>query len=233
MNDFSDLTVIIPTLNEAESVPELAGLLLKKYGGVKIIISDDGSSDGTKQAVSKLQRSKKNITFLDRKNKSVHGLTESVIDAAQIVKTKKIIVMDGDMQHPYQKVGDISKMLDKSDIVIGVRTHVKNWGAHRRIASKTMSSFVYAVFKLRGLATSGDMMSGFFGIKTNLFKSLIAKNKKAFVGKGYKVLLDTLRIIGKDVTISEIRFGTFQSRRHGKSKLGINQLPNTLKSTLG
>ena len=231
--NFSDTTVIIPTFNESENVPKLLSLLIQNYKGIRAIVSDDGSTDGTKEKVLKMSKKyKSQVYFLDRSKSSVHGLTASVIDAATIVKTKKTVVMDGDMQHPFEKVKDLSKKLDDYDLAICVRTRVKDWGISRRIMSKCMATFVYTVFKLRGKPTCKDMMTGFFGIRTELFKSVIKKNERAYVGSGYKVLLDTLRIIGKNITIVEVGYATFHNRKHGESKLGMNQIINTIKSTL-
>lgn len=233
MKDFSDLTVIIPTLNEVDNVPRLVSLLLQRYNGISIIVADDGSTDGTKEAVALAAKAYRNrVRFLDRKGKSVHGLTASVLDAASVVSTNKTVVMDGDMQHPFQKVGEMSKSLDDNDLVIGTRSTVKDWGIGRRVMSKCMSSFVYTMFKLRGKPTCNDMMSGFFGIRTQLFKSLISANRKAFVYDGYKVLLDILRVINRKAVIGSVMYDTFHLRLHGKSKLGMSQIVNTLRSTL-
>ncbi len=236
MYDFSDLTVIIPTLNEAENVPKLLSLLIRKYNGIKIIVSDDGSTDGTKENVVRLARRRpKQVMFLDRRRSRVHGLTASVLEAVLITKTEKIIVMDGDMQHPFEKVGNIARALDANDLVIGVRTSVKYWGIGRRLVSVCMRSFVYVVFKIRGKPTCSDMMSGFFGIRAHIFKSLIRKNRNSFVGNGYKVLLDVLRLINRKASIADVPYSTFHDRKYGKSKttiLGMNQSINTLKSAL-
>ncbi len=234
MSDFSNLTVIIPTLNEADNISKLISHLSGRYRGVRIIVADDGSTDGTKEAVERMAGSRNGrIRFLDRRNRHIHGLTASVLDAALMANTKKLVVMDGDMQHPFDKVGQISNALDSNELVIGVRSSVRDWGFHRRVISKCMSYFVYTVFILRGKRTSNDMMSGFFGIRTPIFKSLINNNKRAFVYNGYKVLLDILKIIGGKATIGEISYNTFHDRRVGESKLGMNQIINTLKSTLG
>lgn len=233
MDDFSDLTIIIPTLNEVRNIPKLVPLLLKSYRNASIIVADDGSTDGTGAAVRWIARSDNKVKLLDRGARTVHGLTASVLDAALITKTEKIVVMDGDMQHPIDKVGSMAKMLDRFTLVVGVRTKVKNWGIQRRIISKCMSSFVYSYFRLRGLPTTSDMMSGFFGMRTGTFKSIIKRDRKGFVEPGYKVLLDILRVVGSDVRMCEVRYGTFHERAHGKSKLsalGINHASDTLKS---
>lgn len=237
MRDFSNVTIIIPTLNEGKNISKLISLLTGKYRKINVIVSDDGSTDGTKETVLRISRSNKRIKLLDRTSKPVHGLTASVIDAAMIVSSKYIVVMDGDMQHPYEKVGAIINALDDCDIVIGVRSMVKDWGLHRRVISKSMSSFVYATFKLRGKRVSGDMMSGFFGIRSLLLQSLVKRHKEQFVPKGYKVLLDILRVVDRNSKIEEVRYATFHPRKEGKSKLGIknmvgNQAINTIKSTL-
>lgn len=237
MRDFSDLTIIIPTLNEVKNIPKLVKLLTGRYKGVRIIISDDGSEDGTKEAVLRIARGNNRISFLDRGRRRIHGLTESVIDAAMRANTKHIVVMDGDMQHPFQKVGALAKGLEKFDIVIGVRSRVKDWGIHRRVISKSVSSFAYAVFKLRNKKVTKDMMSGFFGVRTQLFKSLIRNSRKQFVGRGYKVLLDMLRISDNTIKVGEVDYVTFHDRKAGKSKLNAkalvtHQAVNFFKSTL-
>jgi len=235
VNSYSDLTLIIPTLNEEGNIKILLGLLQMHYPGVNVVVADDGSTDKTQRSVLEISKRNRRVRLLDR-TKRQHGLTASVLDAAMTAKTSKIIVMDGDMQHPYQKVGEIARALDNCDLVIGVRTSVENWGLQRRLISFCMSGFAYLVFTLRGKPKCSDMMSGFFGIRTALFKSIIKGSRASFVDKGYKVLLDTLRIIDSNVKIHEVKYSTFQNRKYGKSKLsglGINHATDTLKSILG
>jgi dolichol-phosphate mannosyltransferase len=231
MIDFSELTIIIPTLNEGKNITKLIKSIKRKYKNVTIIVSDDGSTDSTKNEVLGLSKNKK-LIFLDRKSKKVHGLTASVMDAAMITKTKFIIVMDGDMQHPYEKIAEITKNLGTHEIVVAVRKHVKNWGVHRKIISKSASSLAYAALKIRGKKIPNDVMSGFFGIKTSLFKGIIIKNRSRFVGKGYKVLLDILRVVNKDATLGEVYYDTFHEREQGKSKFKLHHISNTLESIL-
>ncbi len=229
---YSDLTVIIPTLNEKHNIKHIIYDLTELYPGIHVIISDDGSGDGTKDIVSGIQKLNKNILLLDRSQRKVHGLTASVLDAAMLTGTKKIVVMDGDMQHPTSKVGRISVALDRYDLVIGVRTRVNEWGFYRRIQSKSIAYCSYIIFALLGRRTCDDMMSGFFGIGSNTFKRLIKHNRKLFVDEGYKVLLDTLRVAGSDITIGDVRYSTFHSRKEGESKFKFKHIITTLKSLI-
>ncbi len=228
MRDFSDVTIVIPCLNEVENIPRLVRLLARSYRNISIIISDDGSTDGTREAVSEIKYGR--LRFLDRSRREVHGLTASVIDAAMLSRTGKTVVMDADMQHPYEKVSQISRMLDRSDLVIGVRTEVRDWGMHRRILSGGITAFALAVFGARGKRTSRDMMSGFFGIRTGIFKRLIREHRSEYVGKGYKVLLEILKFIERDARIAEIDYGTFHQREGGKSKLRARHMYYTVLS---
>ncbi|MDE1833314.1 MAG: glycosyltransferase [Candidatus Micrarchaeota archaeon] len=231
MSDYSDVTVIVPTLNEGGNITKLIGILTKSYPGISVIVSDDGSKDGTVESVRKIGKKNRRIRLLDRKRERIHGLTASVIDAALMADTDKIVVMDGDLQHPPDKVREIARKLDSYNIVVGVRTAVENWGIHRIIISKGMAYLAYGTFVMRGRPVCNDIMSGFFGINTNLFKSIIRKNKDSFVPTGYKVLLDTLRLVGTGVKVGEVPYSTFREREYGQSKLRMKHMANALSST--
>lgn len=228
---YSDTTVIIPTLNERKNIGRLIGQLLSEYRGIHVIVSDDGSTDGTQEEVRSISRRNVNVSFLDRRGKREHGLAASVLDAALATRTGKIIVMDGDMQHPPIKVGELSDALDRSELAVAVRTSVEHWGLHRRIISKSMAYMAYLVFELRRRRVCNDIMSGFFGIRASLFKSLIREHRQAFVPSGYKVLLDILRLCDSNKSLEEVYYSTFHSRQYGQSKFRFRHVINTLRST--
>ena len=231
--EYSDLTVVIPTLNEGKNI----GLLIKKlqdgYKGINIIVSDDGSSDGTKSIVNGFAKNNSRIMFLDRSLDRIHGLTISVIDAAALTKTGYLVVMDGDLQHPAEVVEKIYELLlEGNDIVVGVRRKVEKWGIWRHFISISASSLSRFVFRLRRKRRISDMLSGFFGIKTALFKDIIKNNKSSFVFKGYKVLIDILRNVNNNVKIAEIPYATFHERTLGKSKFRYSLALNLIESLL-
>lgn len=229
-HDLSDTTVILPTLNESGNIERIITQLVGKYKGLRIVIADDGSTDGTINLVSEIRRRNRRVMLLDRRKKQVHGITASVIDAALITKTKNIVVMDADLQHPVNKIGQISKQLSDFDLVIGTRTRIKDMGFLRIIISRAVTFLAYLVFKVRKRRTSNDMMSGFFAIRTALFRRLIKDGRREFVGEGYKVLLDILRIAGSGTRIGQLYYSTFRKREFGESKLGIRHVCYTLIS---
>ena len=228
--DQNNSTVILPTLNEAENIKQVISELLEECPDSDIIVADDGSVDGTDEIVRRMSKTEGRIIFLDRKNRKEHGLTASVIDAVLIAKGAKIAVMDADRQHPVDKVNDLFDGLEGSDIVIGVRSSVKNWSIGRMIISRCMESASRCYFRIRRKRTCSDMMSGFFAMRSGIFKRIILENREMFVGRGYKILLDILRLSPPDIRISEVRYSAFHMRKKGRSKFGFRHVIYTLAS---
>ncbi len=227
---YDDLTIVIPTLNERGNIGHLLNKLLKLYPKIKIITVDDGSTDGTEDEVRLISKYNPNVVFLAKPNKSIRGITASVIYGLRQVTTSKMIVMDGDLQHPVNKVGEISDSLDRFDIVVGIRISVKEWGIYRRIVSFAVSKFVILIFKIKGYKTCKDMMSGFFGIRTNMFRGFVSKYKNRYVMEGYKVFLDTLKLSDSNVSMTEVPYKTFHRRKKGISKTNVKVLLNIIRS---
>ena len=225
--DYSDTTLIIPTLNESKNIGKLLDLLLKEYDGIKIIVSDDNSKDGTQKVVNDISLHHKKVRLLERANEPL-GLTSSVIRALNTVETENTIVMDGDLQHPPEKVREIVDALDNYDLAIGRRRSVRNWRVDRRIMS-LMATFVARLRLITKKSRCRDVMSGFFGIKTELFQ----KSVKAGVYEleGYKVLFDFLKSNSKELSVKEVEYD-FGMRFGGKSKIGMKQIIVFLKSLL-
>ena len=73
MRDYSDVTVIIPTLNEEKNIAELVRIIKRICKGAYIIVSDDSSSDGTREAATRAGAS-----VIDRTGRT-KGLTPSLI----------------------------------------------------------------------------------------------------------------------------------------------------------
>lgn len=225
---YRDFTVIIPTLNEAKNISELIGMIGNSYDGIKIVVADDGSSDGTKEIVMKLGKSNRNVKLLDRSRERIHGITASVIDAAKSAGTPYIIVIDGDLQHPPEKIGKIAERLrEGNDIAIGTRQLViGSWPLHRRLMSLIATNLARA----RLLRNIKDPMSGFFGARNGLFMKAAAENEERFVKEGYKVLFDLLKCAPK-AKIAEVPYN-FGERKRGKSKIKARHVIYFLKSLL-
>jgi len=225
---YSNTTVIIPTFNEADNIRQLLKILLKEYKGIKVIVADDGSNDGTQEQVKAIRS--KDVILLDRSVASVKGLTAAVVDAVPQVKTKFIVVMDADLQHPPSKVKDIVEELSKdSDVVVSYREKILiDWALWRRITSRGANLLGRLVLFLKGIECK-DVLSGFFGAKTDVFKHAVIYNKRRFVGKGYKVCFDLLKQLPHGSKIGHIYY-SFGARGRGHSKLGLKHYLYYLQS---
>lgn len=220
-----NLTVIIPTLNEGRNIRLLISKLLKYYPEVSIIVSDDGSTDDTKKIVKSF---KKDVLFFDHSKSRKKGLTGSVVDAIPLVKTDNIIVMDGDMQHPPEKVKSIYLKLNSGkDLVVGSRSRrYINWAsADRKFLSDFGTWLARSFLHLKGIDVV-DPLSGFFGFKKRLFSRM---NRSRFVNGGYKVLFDMLKQMRRSDKVSEVFF-SFGFRNGGKSKLSSRHFLYFLES---
>ena len=218
MVKYSDITIVIPTLNEEKNIEKLIVLLKKTYKNIKVIVVDDGSTDKT-QSVAK----KAGVKVIDRSQKQIHGLCISVIEGICTAKTPYAIVMDGDMQHPYEKIKDIAEQLEKHSLVVGIRERVLNdWPWHRRAMSKLAIGLGHLRLKISGLYCK-DIVSGFFGIQIKLFKDVVARKYDKYELKGYKVLFDTLKYLPKETKISQVQYD-FGLRSEGISKINYKHI---------
>ena len=230
--DYDDFTVVLPTLNEGNSIGRLIRRLLALYKGIHVIVVDDGSYDGTMAEVKRASEKSRSVRFIDRAaGRLEKGLTGSVVDGILAAKTRFVVVMDADLQHPPEVVGKIAQELDSgADLAIAVRAEVKGWALHRKIISKALISFGYVTMLIRRSETSDDIFSGFFGVDRRLFEKTYAGNRKRFVMGGYKVLFDFLKCMGQNqIKIAEVPY-SFGVRRHGASKAGFRQGAYLFKS---
>jgi len=217
---YGDVTIILPTLNEGKSISNVLGYLVSRYRDCHILVADDGSKDGTKEAVLNLQH--KNLTFLDRSSRLVHGITASVLDATAMVKTRYFVVMDADGQHPPGKIEEIVNILRLGDrVVIASRIKVEQGWSFSR---KAISYIGTLLGKLSLMARkknylSYDILGGFFGCNTRFWKKCLPPRlKRCFRLKGYKVLFDFLKYAPSRLVIEEVYY-TFETRKSGISKI--------------
>jgi len=225
MENYSDLTIIIPTLNEGQNIGELVQNLTRQFPQVKIIVADDGSTDQTAEIVRQAHQANPNITLLDRSRDKIHGLTASVLDGIKLATTPFFAVMDADLQHPAAAVAHLLGALrsGRADFAVGIRAKVVgSWPVHRKALSHLGRWIGYWFLRLQG-KTCQDVLSGFFAAKTEVIKPLVQKFPGRFEPKGYKILFDLLRVAPKNIKIVEVPY-TFNERQRGTSKIRLQHL---------
>jgi dolichol-phosphate mannosyltransferase len=212
--------VIIPTFNEAESLPILLKELSTLRGDFDFLVVDDGSPDGTADICEKLKAGIPNLQVLKRSKKS--GLGSAYRDGYRYALEKNfgaVIQIDADRSH---QVSDLSKLLSQFesnssvDLVIGSRWikggSVLNWTKHREALSRLAN--IYSTILL-GLDVK-DSTAGFRVYKASALKKLNLGNIKS---EGYCFQIEMTREIKKlGGAISEAPI-TFVERQFGKSKM--------------
>ena len=71
------------------------------------------------------------------------------------------------------------------------------------------------------MQTTKDMMSGLFGIRTELFGPSIRENWDNYERKGWKVLMDLLKYMDRKVVIKYVAY-EFGNRAEGDSHINPN-----------
>ena len=231
---YKDFSIVIPTLNEEENIKVLISKIAKSFKGAEIIIVDDGSSDRTKEMVKASAQRYRGVRLIDRSlKKQKRGLTASVIEGFMNSRRRFVIVIDADLQHPPERIKEIAMRLESGkDLVVAVRESVVGWSLYRKVISKGLMKIGEFTLLVENKSTCSDIFSGFFGIDRKLFVNVLRKNKRRFVGDGYKVLFDFLKCIEKDsLKIAEVPY-RFNPREKGKSKAGLGQGIALLRSFL-
>ena len=100
----SELSIVIPILNEAKNIqlliPEINKVKIKlKIKRFEVLLIDDNSQDNIKQVFNILKKKYKFLKLFIRKNKK-KDLSKSCIFGFDKSSFKNILVMDGDFQHP-------------------------------------------------------------------------------------------------------------------------------------
>ncbi len=219
---FTDLAVIVPTLNEAGTIREVVTDILRLCPGAEVIVADDGSADGTPGIVRSLASARKGVRLLSRQGKAA-GLTASVLDALALIKRPLVAVMDGDYQHPPEALPELIRALGSADIAVAVRVGVAGrWPHYRKAISRAAHLLSKARLALAGVGCA-DPLSGFFATHTELLRRAVDKRRPSFVPQGYKILFDLLKHIQGGTGIAEVPY-TFNQRNRGESKMGVRHI---------
>ncbi len=95
---FSDLTVILPTLNEAGNLELLISEIGRVTPGSRVIVVDDNSEDGTPDVVRKIIATNSSVLLIERHVKPC--LTDSIQIGIRAATTDYIAWLDADHSHP-------------------------------------------------------------------------------------------------------------------------------------
>ena len=209
--------VIMPTYNEALNLEHSVSDLFEHNPGVKLLIVDDGSPDGTGDIADTLAAADKRISVMHRKEKSGLAGAYKAGFAWGIERGFEFLVeMDADGSHRAQDLPKLLAAAPTNDLVIGSRWtkggKVENWPWHRMMLSRWGN--IYAQFMLA--SSTHDMTAGFRVYKSSLLQRLDLEHLSA---RGYSFQVEMTRKSEQArATIIEVPI-TFIEREHGVSKM--------------
>src|SRR5262245_46376171 len=118
-----DISIVIPFLDEAESLPELAGWIQRvaeqNHYSYEVIMVDDGSSDNSWEAVKDL--SKKNSNIKGIKLQRNYGKSAALNEGFRAASGDIVITMDADLQDSPEEIPGLRQMVLENgyDLVSG------------------------------------------------------------------------------------------------------------------
>src|SRR5687767_81370 len=112
-----DVSIVIPVINEAESIPELSEWIEKVMKennySYEVIYVDDGSTDTTWKVVE--DQSRKNSNFKGIKFQRNYGKSAGLNEGFRSAQGDVIITMDGDLQDSPDEIPELRRILLEGD----------------------------------------------------------------------------------------------------------------------
>ena len=136
--DVNKVSIIIPALNERESIKKVVISLVKKFSEAEIIVIDDGSIDNTGSLA--IEAGARVI-----KHDKTYGYGASIRTGTLASNREYVLFCDADGQHLADDVEHLIKEIDDYDMVVGVRgktSHVPILRAPGKLALKLFANFL-------------------------------------------------------------------------------------------
>ncbi|MCW5639226.1 MAG: glycosyltransferase family 2 protein, partial [Rubrivivax sp.] len=214
------LSVVVPTFNEADNVVELRDRLDAALAGIdwELIFVDDDSPDGTAERVLALAQQDRRVRRLLRIGR--RGLASACIEGMLAAGSPLVAVIDADLQHDETRLPAMLEWLrdPEVDVVVGSRYasggSVGEWVAARAHLSRLATRLARRVLEV----DLHDPMSGFFVIRREVAERCV---RAGVSGVGFKILLDLFATAPEPLRFREVPY-TFRPRRAGQSKLDAN-----------
>ncbi|GAA1388242.1 polyprenol monophosphomannose synthase [Kitasatospora putterlickiae] len=218
------VVVVVPTYNERENLPVLAGLLAGLgLPDLHLLVVDDNSPDGTGEIADKLAAgSGGRVRVLHRTEKDglgrayVAGMTKALEDGADVV-----VQMDADLSHPASVLPlMVSTLLaDDTAVVIGSRyvpggSTAEEWPWHRKALSAWANLYVNTILSL-------GVRDATAGYKAWRAETLRAIDLPSVHSNGYSFQVElNHRVARRGLTIREVPI-RFEERVEGASKMSL------------
>lgn len=218
MEQDKDISIIVPFLNEEESIPDLlkwiAKVMDKERFDYEIIMVDDGSCDTSWQVVREAAVTDKHIKGISfRRN---YGKSAALYCGFKEATGKVVVTMDADLQDSPEEVPEMYRMIveDGYDVVSGWKQHRKDNKITKNLPSKLYNATARWITGIR----LHDMNCGL-----KAYRNDVVKNIEVY-GEMHRYIPYLAKNAGFDkITEKPVHH---QKRKYGKSKFGIERFMN-------
>ena len=213
-----NLSIVIPLLNEQESLPELHNWIVKVMNthnfSYEILFIDDGSTDASWQTISKLSNENPNvkgIRFLRN-----YGKSQALHAGFAKAQGDVVITMDADLQDSPDEIPELFRLIteDNYDLISGWKKKRYDSVVAKNIPSK--------LFNWAARKTSGVHLNDFnCGLKA--YKNIVIKNIEVS-GEMHRYI----PVLAKNAGFGKIgeKVVIHQARKYGNSKFGMSRFIN-------
>ncbi len=209
------LSIILPTYNEAENLPEL----MERIAGVlksiehEVIVVDDDSPDGTWKTAESLVKKYKSLRVIRRVDR--RGLSSAVVEGFDAAKGDVLLVMDSDLQHDPALIAQLCEAVKKGAGIAVASRYMKGgsvgeWVSGRKILSAVGTWLARRIIPVR----VSDPMSGFFALNADVYRRVRGSLRPT----GFKILFEILAHLPSRTSTIDVPL-VFRMRAHGASKL--------------
>ncbi len=197
--------MVIPVLNEEESIPELVKNIENaiKKESYEIVFIDDGSTDKSVEILKKLSQKEENIRLIALRRNL--GKSPALTLGFQKAKGEYVVMMDADLQDDPNEIKKLQKKMDEGyDLVSGWRKNRKD-SLLKVVNSKFFNSLMSKLFNVK----VHDLNCGLKLMKNDVAKELF------LYGGMHRFITIISKELGFKVAEAPI---VHHERRYGESK---------------
>jgi glycosyltransferase involved in cell wall biosynthesis len=208
--DAPALSLVIPVYNERDNLAPLVGEIAASLRGAgyryEVLMVDDGSTDGSAEALAALGREHPELRIVRLARNA--GQTAAMDAGFRRARGGVVVTLDADMQNDPADIPRLVRELEGWDAVVGVR-QVRRDGLVRRVSSR-VANYVRNRLSDETIADTGCSLKAYR-------REAVARLK---LYRGMHRFLPTLLKM-EGFRVREIPVG-HRPRAHGESKYGIS-----------
>lgn len=213
-----NISLVIPLLNEAESLPELHNWIVTVMDREKfryeLLFIDDGSDDGSWEIIANLSQQNPNVKGI-RFHKN-YGKSQALHAGFEVAQGDVIITMDADLQDSPDEIPELYSLItqDNFDLISGWKKK-----RHDSVLAKNLPS---KLFNWACRKTSGLKLNDFnCGLKA--YKKEVVKNIEVS-GEMHRYI----PVLAKNAGYKRIgeKVVQHQARKYGTTKFGMERFIN-------